>query len=374
MARFGIESQEVSGINTPRRRIPRKVARIGTVVLLTLPGIWGCTPKGSVLFFSSDETPTSTSTALLITPIRETSTATSTPVPTLIPRPTPTRVPSATPEAAGISPTPTVSTVEASTSAPKTKEWIYGKRVWQDGNWFPLSPAKAAREGMVTLEGSLGTYDKLSKALLGQESHFQSQYINFAVNYLNHFPQTAEWAGFCHGLAHAELLDPQPLKEPETFTLGNGEKVIVTYQDRLAIQVASHSGDVMFRPILGESDQIDSRKFVQENLDIFIDGLINTGQSFVVSAPTPGRSGLWYRVVVAVSSDKSRLFTTNLNAPGELMSISRSDVSETYIPMPRKEAEAQRVDPRLLKEISNDWIYSLNESLVQRILYGHSLN
>lgn len=336
------------------------VARLYVAVVVTVSGSFGCRSGAppAPTFSPSRATSVSTPTKEPILPSATLEATVIISTPTVLIPPTPTRL-------------PPILTPEVRASEPQKEGWIYGRPVWQDGNWFPISPAKAKREGLITLEEPLGVYDKLAKALLGEESYFQSQYKIFATNYLNSFPETADWAGFCHGLTHAELLDPQPLRGPETFTLKNGEKVTVTYQDRVGILAAFHSGDVMFRLILGDGAETSSRKYVQENLDIFIDGLIKTKQSFVINAPAPGQPGFWYRVVVAVSPDKSTLLATNLNKPGqELVPIKKNEVLEVYIPMPYKEAEAREVDLRLLKEVPQNWVYSLNGSLVNRIVYG----
>lgn len=257
------------------------------------------------------------------------------------------------------------------------EEWVYAtNKPWQDRNWFPLDPDVAARWGLVTPDGPLAKYDQLHRFFLQQDSNLQPTFRDFANDLLSRFSNAREWIGFCHGLAHLNL-GPQPPKAPEIFTLDNGEAITVTYRDRLGIGVAFHSGDIMTRPILGDDLQTQSTLFVQENLDRFMDELVNTGQPFVINAPAYGQVGYWYRVAYAVSADRSSLLATNFNTPGrKFISVPRDRVIEVYYPVLQQEAVAQGVDQRLFAEIPSDWRFDnrMDEALVRCIVYGEQLS
>lgn len=254
----------------------------------------------------------------------------------------------------------------------RSSEWIYSiPEPWQDRNWFILDREIASKKGLVTLAGPLGVYSRLHRLFLGEVSDLQSRFESFADDYLEKFGYTRAWAGFCHGLAHLNL-GPQPLLEPETFNI-NGEEVRVTYLDRLGVGAAYHSGDIMNRPILGKEEKTAPSLFVSENLDQFIDELIANGDSFVINASIPGREGSWYLPVVGVSVDRSRILTTNFNAPGnKFISIPRGEINEVYRPLSWEDAIAQGLDERLFKETPGVWRYDdkMDKALVNRMLFG----
>lgn len=242
-------------------------------------------------------------------------------------------------------------------------EWIYGNTPdWQDNNWGPLDPGTAARLGIITPDGPLQKYDKLHQYFLGQESHVAEKFRTNANAYLQRFPGTRDWVGFCHGQAHLNL-GPRPYVEPVTYG-SDGEEIAITYPERVIIGSVYHSDDVAYRPFLGDGPGSYPGWYVQENLDWYIDNFLKFGNPFVINAPALGQIGYWYRVVVAVGADRERLLATNLNKPGqELIEISRYAVKEVYRPINWDEAKTQEVDPRLFDEISNMpfkdlWMYS----------------
>lgn len=325
-----------------------KVARFGTAGFITISGLFGCTSGAPAPKLSSQPTSEISRSIILPNPTEE-----STVTPTIV----------ASTATATVSPSATSEpTIELRIVEPPKESWIYGRPIWQDWRWFPIGPEKARRDGLITLEESLGKYDKLAKLLLGIDSRFQAQYKSFASTYIASFPLTLEWAGFCHGLAHAENLEPQPKTSPETFILPDGEKVTVTYQDRIAFLVAIHSGDAMFRP---------GGKSLQKNLDILIDGLTKIGQPFVIEAPAPGLPGLWYRGVGGVSEDRNTLMATGFKKNGGLEPIERALVRDAYIAIPRLEVRTWGGDPKLLEPAPDNWDFPLDRPLVNRLTGGY---
>lgn len=273
--------------------------------------------------------------------------------------------------------------------------WIYGNSPdWQDNNWGPLDLGTAAKLGIITPDGPLQKYDRLHQYSLGQESHVAEKFRTNANAYLQRFPGTRDWAGFCHGQAHLNL-GPKPYAEPVTYG-SDGEYFTITYPERVVIGSVYHSDDVAYRPFLGDGPGSYSGWYVQENLDWYIDNFISNGNPFVINAPALGQIGYWYRVVVAVGADRERLLATNLNKPGqELIEISRYAVKEVYRPINWDEAKTQEVDQRLFDEISKMpfkdlWMYSekiediedadrknhnnMERWLVEKILKGDSLS
>lgn len=242
---------------------------------------------------------------------------------------------------------------------------------WQDGEWGPLDSEVARRNNLITYYsdgGPLEKFDKLQQFFLGENSNLKQQLAAFATDYLSKYGGTSrEWAGFCHGLAHL-MLGPQPIKEPEVFTLDNGEAVTVTYTDRIALGALFHSGDIMYRPILGDNPTLNPKHYIPENLDAFRDYLAATGTRFVVNAPERGQEGSWYRVVA-----NTEFLASNFNTPDkEWINIERDLVKEVYYPLSWKEAQASGIDKRLFAEIPGDWRWDnrMNEPLYRRLVFN----
>lgn len=246
----------------------------------------------------------------------------------------------------------------------RAAEWVYAKnKPWQSNEWFPIDRRVAERQQISTMDGPLYVYDELSKSLLGQDSHLQSDFRRFADDYLRRRSDTKEWAGFCNGVASLSL-GPQPLTEPKNFDLGDGKRLRVTYQERLGIGAAFRADDAGLR---------DLDVSVSVNLDRFTSRfLAGDRQAFIINASL-GKPGVWYRAVYGVNPDGSALLATNFNAPGaEWVIVPKEKVQGVFESIPWKVAQARRVDNRFLVETSPELRYHdrMNEPLVNHILYG----
>ncbi|MCL4439314.1 MAG: hypothetical protein M1609_01595 [Firmicutes bacterium] len=253
------------------------------------------------------------------------------------------------------------------------EEWVYANiQPWQTRQWFPLGSEVANAQGIITLDRPLALFDKLQRGLLGIDSNLQPEFRNFADGYLRRFSGTREWAGFCHGVAHLNLR-PEPGEEPTTFILGDGEEVTLTYPDKVGIGAAYRSGDLMYRPFLGDSRQTSSTLLVQENLDWFMERFVTERAPFIISAGDPGT---WYRAVWGVSPDWTLLLANNLNAPDKKwIVVPRGKVKEVYYPIPQEVGKAIGVDERLFGEIPDEWRFDdrMDKDLASQAL-GYQLD
>lgn len=150
---------------------------------------------------------------------------------------------------------------------------------WSDKYWFPIGEATAGSRGIPRLDAVLDVYDKIAGTSFAQSAR------EFLEDYSRRFPGTLDYAGYCHGLAHAGLREPQPSRETTTF-----EGVELTYPTKVGLLVAFHSGDAMYRPVSSDDPQANFQALIGE--------FNQTGEAFVVDLPDKyaGQVGSWYRI------------------------------------------------------------------------------
>lgn len=152
---------------------------------------------------------------------------------------------------------------------------------WDSRFWWPIFEYIARKQGIKVLHaygGPLDVLDKVAREVFDIRTQARLWQENFANKVIREHPETAEWIGYCHGLANTIYLEPKPM--PGLYS----EEI------KVGLLVAKHAADI---PIQVKRTEVMS--------------LVTDGEWVVVDYPTvPGR---WYRV--AYLDGNGRLKATN---------------------------------------------------------------
>lgn len=203
---------------------------------------------------------------------------------------------------------------------------------WSSRNWWPIFPETASKDRLPRLHdvgGPLHVHDVECARVYGVAGKAREWEENYANEIIRNYPETREWAGFCHAMAIAAILETEPIGSAR-FDRSTKEGILA----------ARHAGDVMvyLEP--------------QELADLLVDG----GRAVV---DLPEREGRWFRVAYGLSGQNVRV--TNFGLPDKYLPFSKvvgawqpyHDNVPLWVPVETRIETAGLANPELKEEVVN---------------------